>query len=293
MTKIKTPKILFYDIETLPLKAVIWQPGKQYVGHKQLLPGFEMWDLICIQYCYNDNKPTKVLRFDKHGGTAGVISKFDELVKEADHIIGKNSDRFDRKMLNSLRIFNNLPPMPEWMHYSDDLEKQMRKYLRLPSQSLDYMSSMCGIGGKNKMEMQDWINIQNYRHLLELEKAGLDAKSLSIVSLNLFHKSPREVRKEGKESLDKMCGYGAKDTEDTRKLWYYLEKHFEPRFNMSVYLGVKHACIISSCGSTNLIKNGTRQKGKTRYQAFICKDCGYTGNKAPISKIKQTIGQMG
>ena len=161
----KKPKILFFDCETLPLKARVWQPGKQFIGHKQLLPNYEMWDLICIQYCWNDDKPTKVLRYDKHGGTKGVIEKFDKLIRKADHCIGKNSDRFDIKIINALRMFNGLPGIPEWNKYCDDLEKQMRRYFRLPSQSLDYISSQCGIGGKDKMEMQDWIDIQDMREL--------------------------------------------------------------------------------------------------------------------------------
>ena len=69
----KQPIILFFDIETLPLKSFIWQPGTQYVGHKNLLPSHAMWGLICIQYAVDDG-PVKVLRYDKHGDTVGMIN---------------------------------------------------------------------------------------------------------------------------------------------------------------------------------------------------------------------------
>lgn len=286
----KNPRILFFDCETLPLKARIWQPGKQFVGHKQLLPNFEMWDLICIQYCWNDGKPTKVLRYDKHGGTKGMLEKFDKLIREADHCIGKNSDRFDVKIINSLRMLHGLPGIPEWNKYCDDLEKQMRRYFRLPSQSLDYISKMCGIGGKNVMEMQDWVNIQDMRELDGLRASGLRGKELRIVSHHLFKKSPTEVNRAGRIALNKMCTYGAKDTDDTRILWNYLVNHFEPKFNKALFMGHDIGC--KSCGSTNIRKNGTRISGKTRYQYFICHDCDYTGTRSPIAKSGK-LGKSG
>ena len=39
-----------------------------------------------------------------------------------------------------------------------------------------------------------------------------------------------------------MCEYGAKDTDDTRILWHKLKEHFDPKFNVAVWKGEKHAC---------------------------------------------------
>lgn len=286
----KQPRVLYFDIETLPIKARVWNCGKQFVNHKQLLPNFEMHDLICIQYCWNDGKDVKVLRYDKHGGTKGMLEKFDELIKKADHCIGKNSDRFDVKMINALRMLHGLPGIPEWNKYCDDLEKQMRRYFRLPSQSLDYISKMCGIGGKNVMSMDDWIKIQDSRELETLQSSGLSGKELKIVSNHLFKKTPSVVRREGKEALEKMCTYGAKDTEDTRTLWNYLSQHFDARFNTAIHVGKAHAC--KTCGSENISKNGTRIAGKTKYQSFYCNDHGGYAGRSPISKTG-IIGQVG
>lgn len=282
MTK---PRILFYDCETLPLKARIWQPGKQFVGHKQLLTGYEMWDLICIQYAW-EGEPVKVLRYDKHGGTKGMIEKFDVLVRQADHCIGKNSDRFDLKMINALRMFHNLPGIPEWPDYSDDLEKQMRKFFRLPSQSLDYISKQLGIGGKNRMEMQDWVDVQDYRDSEALRASLSNAKDLRVVCQHLYKKSPTELRRDGKRALDKMCEYGAKDTQDTMLIWDYLKTHFKPKFNRSLHMGYDIGC--KSCGSSNVKRNGSKISGKTKYQYFMCNDCGYSGTRSPISKLGKT-----
>jgi hypothetical protein len=288
--KNKNPRVLFFDIETMYLKAHLWQPGQQYVGHKQLLHSHKMWDLICIQYCWDDGKPVKVLRYDKHGGTKGMLVAFDKLIREADIVLGKNSDRFDIKMLNSLRMFHGLPGNPEWSKYSEDLEKQMRRYFRLPSQSLDYISDMCGVGGKVQMSIGDWKAISEMRELDDLKAAGLDAKAQRIFAKHMFGESPSAIRKLGKDRLNHMCEYGAKDTDDTRILWHKLKEHFDPKFNVAVWKGEKHACKL--CGSKDIKKNGKRVAGKTTHQHFYCNSHGGYAGRAPISK-HGVVGQIG
>ena len=201
--KSKKPNVLYFDIETLPLKCFFWQPGTQYVGHKNMLPSHDMWGLICIQYAVNDG-PVKVLRYDKHGGTKGMIKAFDKLVSESDYILGKNSDRFDVKMLTSMRMMCDLPAMTGWEKYTEDLERHMRRYFRLPSQSLDYISKKMGVGGKVSMQMSDWVEISNMKELQDLKETGVDSKSLNKVSQHLFRLKASEVFKLGKASLNKM-----------------------------------------------------------------------------------------
>lgn len=256
------PKVLFYDLESAPLQAWIWSPGKQYVGHKQLVKNYSRWGIICITYCWNDGKPAKSIDWGYEDQDTGkVIEEFDKIIKQADWTIGKNSDRFDTKMINAARMFAGLPGMPEWTKYKDDLEVQMRKYFRLPSQSLDYISNELGLGGKIKMEMQDWIDI--------------------------CEKNPN-----GDKKLKKMIKYGKKDVEDTRFLWNKLQEHFEPKLNMATFLDIPQICRYADCGSNHLKKNGTRVAGKTRYQEYLCSDCGRYAGRAPIS-LNGKIGKIG
>lgn len=253
LTKNKKPRILFYDLETSPLKAWVWGCGEQYIRHGQLDKNHNMWGIICVTYCWNDGKPAKSIDWGyEEQDSARVIAEFDEIIKQADFTIGKNSDRFDVKMINSIRMLSNLPGMPEWTKYTDDLEKQMRKYFRLPSQSLDYISGQLGLGGKIKMEMQDWIDIV-------------------------------EKNDNGKKSLAKMVKYGRKDVTDTRALWNRLCQHFEPKFNMSTFrdplaVGCMH------CASTNLLPRGRERFNKTsRWQEYRCGDCKSYAGRQTIS----------
>ena len=259
MTKVHKPRILYYDIETTPLMAYVWRCGKQVVRHPQLVKGQDTYNIICITYCWNDGKPAKALTWDyKTQDCTQMIEQFDKIIQQADITIGKNSDSFDVKHINTQRMIAGLPGLPEWSMYTDDLQKQMKKHFYLPSYTLDYFSEMLGLGGKIKMEFADWI------HIVE------------------------QTRGEGKKRFEKMVTYGKKDVEDTRAIWEHCEKHFTPRFNTAILNG-GHSC--KTCGSNNIRKNGTRFTGTTKYQSFYCNDHGGYGGRATISK-KGKIGDI-
>lgn len=252
----RKPRILFYDLETSPLKAYVWGLGKQVVRHKQLDKNFSQWGIICATYCWNDGKPAKAIDWGyKEQDTAKVVEEFDKLIKQADFVIGKNNKRFDDKMLNAARMLNGLPGMPEWVRYTEDLERQMRRYFRLPSQALDYISEQLGLGGKIGMEFQDWIDIV-------------------------------ERNESGEKALKKMLKYGKKDVEDTRTLWMKLEQHFETSINLATFNELKLAC--KHCASQDVKRNGTRCLRGMRYQEYHCNACGrYAGRTAITTTEKE------
>lgn len=246
MSKVKKPRVLIYDLETSPLQVWVWRMGDQAVRHGQLVKGeFQNYNIICITYAWLDGGPVRELHWDeKTHSSKKMIEEFDAIIKTADITIGKNSDRFDVKMINTQRLLHDLPPMPEWLGTGDDLEKQMRRFFYLPSQSLDYISDMLGYGGKIKMEMQDWVDIVT--------------------------RSPNAAKK-----LAKMIKYGKKDVADTRDIIKKVWPHVRPKLNMSVLTG---EVVCKLCGSHNIVKDGSTTIGATKYQKYKCKDHnGYAG----------------
>lgn len=249
------PKILFFDLESSPLLAYIWQPGQQYVGYKQLKYGHSRWGIICITYCWDDDKPAQCIDWGyEEQDTGKVVEEFDKIAAQADLVVGKNSDNFDIKMINSARMFAGLPGLPAWALASDDLQKQMKKYFRMPSQSLDYYSKELGLDGKIKMEMQDWIDI--------CEKTA-----------------------NGKKKLAKMIKYGKKDVIDTRTLWRTLSQHFDSKFNNARFNDLGLACKHADCGSTNIGPDGSCTSGGVKYKKYKCKDCFRYAGKTTISQL--------
>jgi DNA polymerase elongation subunit (family B) len=238
-------KILFYDIETTPLKAYVWRLGEQVVRHSQLMSDGMLSDIICIAYCWNDGKRAKVLDWGyEEQNSEPMLAEFDEIIKSADVVVGKNSDRFDNKHINTHRLLSDRPGMPDWTKYTDDLEKQLRKHFALPSYSLDYVSNLLGLGGKTKMEFSDWVDI---------------------------------VEQRNESSFNKMLRYNKKDVEDTRAIWEYCEKHFTPKMEY-VNKGGPHVC--PTCGSDKLTKAGVKYSLRSAYQTYFCKGHnGYGGRQ--------------
>jgi hypothetical protein len=250
------PKILFYDIETTPLQAWIWRPGKQVVRPGQLVEGSSRHDVICIAYEWMHTGVKGCLDWGyKQQNSKKMIQKFTELCDEADIIIGKNNKRFDDKHVNSLRLFHGLEGRPDLLTKVDDLETQMRRHFALASYGLDYFSAELGYGGKDNMCFQDWIDIV-------------------------------EKTKNGKKAFKKMCKYCVKDVSDTVRIWKHCEKHMTPKYNHSAAVG---DLVCATCGSDKVIKNGTRMQGTVRYQNYFCKEHGGYAGKKTINSKKDII----
>jgi uncharacterized protein YprB with RNaseH-like and TPR domain len=250
-------KTLYFDIETTALQAYVWRPGDQYVGHNQLVKGSDITDIICIAYCW-DKGPVKLLHWDYNKqDSRKMIQEFDAIAKEADVLIGQNSDSFDVKHINTQRLMHGLEPMPEWADQTDDLLKQVRKFFKFPSNKLDYISNILGYGAKAAVGMQDWINIQ-------------------------------EKNEDGEKSFDKMLKYCARDVLITRKTFQHILPYIKPKFNMSVFNG-KRCCV--SCGSEDIVEDRERVHGASRVMLYKCNAHGGSGGRATILKNGK-LGKM-
>lgn len=276
--------------------------GKQVIRHNQLLPGASKWGIICINYCWLNSGIVETVAWEPGKTLKDIIQEFDEVIREADWVIGKNSDRFDNKMINSMRMFSGLAGMPEWTKYTDDLERQMRRYFKLPSQSLDYISGQFGLGGKDKMDFNDWIDIQNYMLVSEMNLDEIKKVTRHFVWQLiaddvcdiLFKSKYSTINTSGAKALNKMIQYGRKDVKDTEELWLRLSEHFEPKFNMATFKQVHTGC--KHCGSTNLGNRSgikIRISNKTRYREMRCRDCGCYAGRQTISGVKERLGRIG
>lgn len=267
MKKIKLPfKLLTYDIET-PLKLIYaFGLGEQVIRHNQLFPrSIGQSGIICIAAKWYHKKKVMVFVGDD------AIEKFDQEARKADVCLGKNSDRFDVKRINSERMLQGLKPYPEWMNKQEDLEKQLRRYFHFDSQSLDYISTLFGTGGKNKMEFQDWVDIYNYQLLQEL----MVSRDYTLLSYVLFDKSAKQVLRKGKAALKKMIEYNKKDVLDTEAALVRVLPHIKLKHNAAAQED-GYGC--TTCGSKNLIPTQVIIKGKTKYQEWECLDHkGYGG----------------
>jgi uncharacterized protein YprB with RNaseH-like and TPR domain len=235
-------KILFYDIETTPLKVWTFSAGrKAYIHHGSVVEG-SYEDIICAAWKWGHEKKVHCMDWglQKQNSSKLVLTLSKEL-EEADLIVGHNADKFDWRMLNTLRLRYGLPSI-NWELKSEDTLKQMRKYFKLPYYNLDYLTSTLGVGKKGDMCLQDWVNIIDHK----------DSKS-----------------------LDKMVKYCKNDVLVLQKLYERIKPYLKPKLNM---YKTQQERVCPVCGSIDTVRNGTRVINGKVFQQYHCKGHnGYAG----------------
>ena len=285
-------KICVIDIENLPAKWYAFQAGKTVLSYKQLDRAHTRHHMICLSYSWLDENEVHTVAYDRATGSCeNIIEEFDKIAIEADYILGKNSDNFDIKHINTYRMFYGRPGMPELRQKCVDLEKEMRKYFFLISYSLDYLSSELGLGGKDRMELGDWIAISDMLDMDKLSAAEAASKGFlgndleqfnHLVSDVFFRKPLEELLAAGEAALDKMITYNKKDVRDTKELWQYCEEHFESKIRPPMDLSGEPQCKV--CGSKDLHRRGKVFGGGYSYQQFRCAQCLHYAGRARIMK---------
>ncbi len=180
---------LHVDTETSLAKAYVWGCGKQFVGHDQIIPGSET-KIMSVQYKFEGDTEVHGMVADwiEHEKFASLNAKLKKQVykifgvqqmkffgilvlddsriledfvvnvlSKAHMLVGQNLNSFDYKVMNDRMM--NLQLTPLNLDLSIDILKLSRQSFRKISHRLDFRSKMMGLGGKHRMERQDWIDI--------------------------------------------------------------------------------------------------------------------------------------
>lgn len=145
----KGPRILFFDIETAPLKAHLWSMWQQGVGLNQIESDWFMLSFCCKwadsdDVFYFDQRDAKNIEDDYE-----LVLKLWHFLNEADIVVGQNSKRFDTKKANARFILNGLPK-PSVYRQIDTLEIAKRQF-GFTSNRLEYMTDkLCTTYKKSK-----------------------------------------------------------------------------------------------------------------------------------------------
>lgn len=145
----KGPKILFYDIETAPLKAHLWSMWQHGVGLNQIESDWYMLSFCCKwahsdEVFYYDQRYAKDIEDDYE-----LVLKLWHFLNEADVVVGQNSKRFDTKKANARFILNGLPK-PSTFRQVDTLEI-VKQQFGFVSNKLEYLTeNLCMDNKKSK-----------------------------------------------------------------------------------------------------------------------------------------------
>lgn len=249
------PKIISFDIETTPIKAYAWGPKWE----TSLIEFIEYSKVLSFSYKFVGGKQVTKGWPDYKGYKRGTLDDTD-IVKEiwnlfntVDIIVAQNGRDFDIKVMNARFIKHGLtPPSP---YKVVDPKVEAKKYLKLPSYSLDDLCDYFGIGRKLHHEgFPLWTGCM----------AG-DPKAWK-----------------------KMLEYNKHDVIILEKLYLLLRPWMKTHPNVGTYKPEGTLC--PKCGSDDLNWEGWYRNKTTKYHAFSCADCGSWGrDTANQQEVKPAV----
>lgn len=149
----RKPRILLYDIESLPNVCTTWGLFDQTIPFDSIL---QEKTIICVSYKWLDEKKIHTIGY-KGTSEEELLKEFYEVLQQADIIIAHNGDRFDLPMLNARAITYSINPLPHIV--SVDTLKVARKYFRFNSNKLDYLGKFLGCGRKIHNAPGLWLKV--------------------------------------------------------------------------------------------------------------------------------------
>ena len=240
-TKVENkPKVLFYDIETLPNISAHFGNWNENLPHKQRI---QESCLLSHSWCWgNDGEihgrvltPTEAINHDDER----LVLELWSLLDNADIVIGHNISRYDNKKANAYFIKYGLPPVSPFKSI-DTLSIAKRKF-KFEFNSLAYLAKYLGVTDKIENDgMPLWIDC----HL-------------------------------GKqEALNTMLRYNIGDVKTQREVYNILKSYDNNGVNMSLYDSTECLKCVS-CGSHNvsMLTNKLVYTPSNKYLAYRCNDC--------------------
>lgn len=234
-------RTLLIDIETAPLGAWTFDTRNVFLNLDQFREDPRM---LCFAAKWRGERKVSffaewqpVIRSGVTDGHAQMVKAAHELLTEADVVEHYNGERFDTPWLNWEFVLAGLgPPAP---FQQIDLCKAVQRRFRVPSSKLAYVTRALGYKGK-----------------LSHEGFGLWRKVLA-----------------GDQAAQKrMERYNVQDVRCLDDLHDRLLPWIPGLPSKALYEGDTHAC--PGCGSRRLERRGFAYTQVSKYQRYVCLDCG-------------------
>lgn len=248
------PKIALLDIETSPLVAYSWGPKwetnlVEFIEHTRILSYSVKWlGGTHLTKGWPDYKGYKKGKLDDTAITKDLWN----ILQEADQVVAHNGKCFDTKTINSRFIFHGLG-MPSPYKVVDTLS-EVRKYFRLPSNSLDDVCDYFGIGRKLHHEG------------FSLWKACLAGDSKAWTTMKAYNKH---------------------DVSLLEKLYLLVRPLMKSHLNLGMFT---EKVVCPNCGSGKLQARGFTRNKTTKYRRLFCTNCGsWSRDNTNIQEVKPLV----
>ena len=238
------PKILYFDIETAPMLAEVWQLWDNNVALDQL--DVDWYILTWSAKWAND--PTvyndKLTNYnDWEPGTENdyhIVKSLRDMLDQASVVVGHNIVKFDIKKFNARCVVNGLPPPSPYK--TVDTFQLAKAQFGFTSNRLDYLAKKLLGHGKIKTDHSLW----------------------------------KRCITGDKKAFEEMQRYNDRDVainEEVHKRLAPWDKR-SPNFGVFANNDVP-TCSSIICGSTNVeLTDQTYKTNTSEFEIYRCKDCG-------------------
>lgn len=258
------PKVILWDLETLPNADAILDDLPELNSDRYgLTLKAELNSILCFGYKeLGSDKVKCVSVWDTPRGKKDLSDDLDLLkiaynvLSEADAIVTHNGTNFDLKMLNTRLTMAGLPPLPKIQHIDTcQVSKHQLYFLR---NRLDHLAQKLSTARKLKHDgWSMWARIAKSR----------------------YKPNNRAIAKDKRD----MVKYNKKDVIVLEQIFNKLRPYINNLPNHNIFSKDGAAC--PTCGSYNLIRNGTRTTKTASYTRYRCNDCGTSS----FNKLKKKM----
>ena len=247
-------KILELDIEASPNLAYVWGLWQQNVSLKQLVVPTEIISWAAKWYGVDGMHFSAVFETSRKQ----MMKRMWKLLDEADAVMHYNGTRFDIPHINREFLKHGMsPPSP---YKQIDLLKTAKQVFKFPSNKLEYVADVLGVGNKLKHQGFDlWTGV------MRGDPACCQImKDYNIQDVLLLEEVYDKIRPWIKNHVS----------------YSYLQDS-----------GEKHVC--TRCGSDALQKRGHYSTLTSVFQRFRCKNCGaWSRDNTPVKRKKYKTREL-
>lgn len=246
-------RVLFWDLETAPMMAYIFQLKTEYVSPDKLL--HETFMLSWSAKWEGEKKVhSAVLTGDEARAQDDrrIVESIADLVREADVVVAHHGDRFDVPVLNNRVLMQGLPPLGNVK--TMDTRAMAAKSFRMASNKLDHLAYQMFGERKLKTDFDLW----------------------------------RDCYFGEERALKKMVKYNRKDVVLLERVYHAMEPYVQglPRLHTAVEPG-ERTCPF--CGEEALRKKGTYHTNASSFQKYMCTECGRNSRSRKADKTKLDV----
>jgi uncharacterized protein YprB with RNaseH-like and TPR domain len=260
MSEQKRPRILVFDIETLPMEVYAWGIFDQNIGIDMVKQDFTIASFAAKyvgedRIIYADNRDRRNVRDDKE-----LVRFIQRTLDDCDVLLSQNGIKFDLKKINSRAYFNHLPPIGEKKKHVD-LLAQGRQVFGHTSHKLAWITKA-------------------------LDSSFQKSSHKEFPGFDLW----REVMAGNTRAWNEMKKYNIQDIIATEAVYHDYMTWF-PNVDLRPTYRAESTTECRACGSPNTIKHDKRRSRLGLFRRYKCNDCGCVttmkGAKFNLDKVRE------